>query len=205
LRLFGAAVGEGIPAAPTGDFPVQGPQAAPTRRGPWVPSPKSPPKTGAQWLDGCFRGYILGWGLEMACANGKFKYSARARVRSESLTLGELVERVHRVYSRSMEWKQVLLRPGTYGYDNLAICIGNSINKGSALTPAEVFESWKENHVFWAAKKPYLDKPGLYSKPYNDLEGERYAKCLGSFAELPEVEKIKHTRLALALREVLWK
>jgi hypothetical protein len=133
----------------------------------------------------------------MATANGKYQYDQMFHEK----TLDEWVQTVHKHNSQINHWKLISLKKGAYGYDNLAMGIGNAftndIETKSTDEVAEIIHNgWVENYVFWRDNKPWKANKS-YTKPSQWLGDARREFCAKTaFANLSFEEKNKDIIIA---------
>lgn len=130
----------------------------------------------------------------MTTADGKINHSE----------FDELVQLVNRKNSEKNGWKVNSLKPGTYGYDNLAHCIVAShgevnMNKLCHL----IHDAWTYNYLYWRDNKPW-ETNTYYKKPFQPLGDERRDNCAAlSFDLLPSDEQAKDVAIAEILLEII--
>jgi hypothetical protein len=97
-------------------------------------------------------------------------------------------------------WTATKLTPGTYGYDNLVVClyrVCEVLNREITICIEQlanlVHEAWIANYVYWRDNK-LLD---CYRKPYNVLGDEkRDILATTKFEDLDEEERHKDIVIA---------
>ena len=107
-------------------------------------------------------------------------------------TLDCWIQECHKYNCEKNGWKFNPLKKGAYGYDNLAIVLGNIftgiINENIC---ENIHNSWSENYIFWRDNKPY-ENNNNYIKPYSPLGDTRRNNLVNlKFAELDDEEKKK--------------
>lgn len=115
--------------------------------------------------------------------------------------LCDLVIICHKRYSSIMKWKYRQLKPGQFGYDNMAMALGyvlTNMNNNSDL--AELAElahkGWIINYKFWRDDKPF-SYDSAYKKPFENLGDERRNKCAETdFCDLDKEEQVKDKIIA---------
>lgn len=142
-------------------------------------------------------------------ANGKYKYSDEYHGKK----LDEWVQETNRRNCIANNWKVNPLRPGGFGYDNLAVSIGtvfdttdvSEIRDMSKLDTIadKIHRGWTINYLFWRDNTPWIhDK--RYTKPSALLGDERRNMCANTeYINLPEEEKNKDRDIACFLRDIL--
>ncbi len=119
-------------------------------------------------------------------ANNQIKYSDQ---------LNNLVQQAHKYNCDANKWSYTTLYHGTYGWDNLAICIDDYIkleNKKELNTNQVaklVHKSWIKSYTYWRDNEPFNVNP-IYKKPYKQLNDEYRNNC----AILPYAELDKDTQ-----------
>ena len=137
---------------------------------------------------------------DMETANRKYKYDQVFI----SQTLDEWIQQAHRYNCQSNKWKYTPLKRGAYGYDNLAICLGNILtyieNHGMSelnvtKLASNVHDGWTENYIYWRDYTPFVH--GVYLKPYNPINDERRNACASmTYEQLSDEEKEKDLIIA---------
>lgn len=147
-------------------------------------------------------------------ANRKYKYNQLFFQN----TLNDIIQEAHKFNCEKNKWDFKPLIPGAFGYDNLAICLGNSFTKilqdldtntnanynqniNNNLTLGEeiaelVHKSWIENYTYWRDNKPW-ETNNTYRPPYSPIGDERRNKLAETpYSELPQEEKDKDLIIA---------
>jgi hypothetical protein len=126
-------------------------------------------------------------------------------------SLRDLVQKANVYNSKHYRWTINRLKPGSFGFDNLAMCIGHTAEHISGLpsfdaasedaveqVAALIHQGWIRNYIFWRDNKPWLKKDGaLYyaaAKPLNDARRNQCA--VAEYCSLPADEKEKDIVLA---------
>jgi hypothetical protein len=144
-------------------------------------------------------------------ANKQYKYS----VKYHNKTLDQWIQIVHKKNAIINKWKVTPLKPGAFGYDNLALSIAtvfdnipdikeyNKEKSDIIETMADlIHKGWIINYLYWRDNKPWQSKE--YTKPAQPLGDERRNKCASlDFTKLPEEEKLKDINIANFLYEEL--
>lgn len=138
-------------------------------------------------------------------ANKLFKYDTVFF----DLSLDEWCQKAHKKNCIENRWFHKPLASGAFGYDNLIISLGYTLNKikesGMDISDIDIeklaswiHEGWGINYLYWRDNKPWTKKHvGNYRRPNKTLNDERRNKCLSlSYDELPEDEKEKDVILA---------
>ena len=109
-------------------------------------------------------------------ANKKYKYNDEFYGKK----LSEIVDIVHKYYSKKMNWKENTLYPGTFGYDNMAMSIGYALSETKDLEikklASKIHDGWIINYVYWRDNQPWLTND-FYKKPYSPLGDQRRNEC----------------------------
>lgn len=126
-------------------------------------------------------------------ANKKYRYSDIFH----GLSLDTWVQEVNRLNCIANKWKVNPLKPGGFGYDNLAVCIGNlfettKIDNTNIEELADIIhKGWIINYTYWRDNTPWVENKE-YTKPANPLGDERRNNCaITEYKDLPEEEKNK--------------
>lgn len=128
-----------------------------------------------------------------------------------SKSLGEWIRLVHKDLSEKSGWGPIVLKPGMFGFDNIAMSIGfafgrmienefEHLNRDEKLEliADRVHEGWRANYIFWRDNKPSLP----YKSPASPLGDDRRNNLsVKTFAQLPENEKEKDLIIARFLLE----
>ena len=116
--------------------------------------------------------------------------------------LSSLVQEIHKFNCTENGWFFNPLRPGGFGFDNLAICLGYVIPQITKETPIDVVadlihQAWAINYIYWRDNKPWLRKGEGDTKANKPLNDERRNMCaVSKYEELPEDEKEKDLIIA---------
>src|SRR5438874_7188138 len=110
-------------------------------------------------------------------ANGKYKYDQIFM----GTTLDEWIQLVHKDNAQVNHWKYNPLKKGSFGYDNLALSIGDVLTdypemKTYSKDETDIIEvlaekihiGWTENYLYWRDHQPWL-KNKNYTKPAQTL------------------------------------
>jgi hypothetical protein len=112
-------------------------------------------------------------------------------------TLDEMVQAVHKKNCEASKWSFSPLKKLSYGYENLAVCIGNYLTKtplGRIAIAEQIHESWIENYIYW---RDNMHKHPEFIPPYTPLGDERRNTCaVTAFKDLPQDEQNKDFVLA---------
>lgn len=135
-------------------------------------------------------------------ANGKYKYSD-LYPHKNGKPLADWVQEVNKLNCIANKWKVNPLKPGGFGYDNLATCIANLFESGVSLNETNIEEladvihrGWVINYTYWRDNTPWSGNVN-YTKPAAALGDERRNKCaVTDYADLPEDEKVKDRDIA---------
>lgn len=125
-------------------------------------------------------------------ANGKYTYS---KIYYDK-TLHEWITEIHKFLSALYLWKYYPLKPGAFGYDNLAHSISWVFLKYNGSESLEIIadyvhRGWAINYLYWRDNKPWVTNTE-YIKPGNVLGDERRNKCAETrFKYLCDEEKKK--------------
>ncbi len=132
----------------------------------------------------------------IATAYRNISYSTRFLTLNK--TLSEVVQHVHKFMSEKSEWTYRPLAPGSFGHDNMAVCIFElleNITDGvfseqdtKHVLASSVHESWAKNYTYWLQTPPAHP----YRRPYQPLGDERRNKLAQTpYALLPTDEQEK--------------
>ena len=106
-------------------------------------------------------------------------------------TLDYWIQECHKYNCEISGWKYNPLKKGAYGYDNLAIVLGNIFTHKDENLCENIHSSWIENYIYWRDNEPYINNKN-YIKPYSPLNDTRRNMLVNlKFAELDEEEKKK--------------
>ena len=98
-------------------------------------------------------------------ANGKYSYEDTFN----EITLGEWVNLNHKENCKLNNWSYTPLRPGAFGFDNIACSliwffnVYDNTDDSHSLAEA-VHNGWIENYLYWRDNKPWMTNPN-YFKP----------------------------------------
>ena len=132
-------------------------------------------------------------------ANGEYEYDMEFFGR----TLQDWVQCAHEHNCRSSGWRFVPLKPGMFGFDNLAVSIGHVFTTADIsrlddieYVAAAVHDGWAKNYTYWRDMSPHKTRKEYMgpAKPLNDAN--RNMLALTPYAELPEEEKEKDRIIA---------
>jgi hypothetical protein len=133
----------------------------------------------------------------MSTANGKYKYDMMIG----NYELRRLVQMTHAYNCKQNGWAAVPLKEGSFGFDNLAVCIGYAIETPFDTEDLEsladvVHKAWIINYTYWRDNKPWL-KGGMYGKP-SKLPGDERRNTLAKlpYSDLPADEQEKDRIIA---------
>lgn len=129
-------------------------------------------------------------------ANGLYTYSMILGGKS----LHQWVEVTHQAFTKEYGWKNTLLKPGSFGYDNLVCSVAHCYDKileqiviGNVETKhaAEwVHDGWVMNYTYWRDNKPWENQ--AYSKPSSPLGDVRRDELANTaYLDLPLDEQRK--------------
>ena len=130
-------------------------------------------------------------------SNNEFKYEHVFNGKP----LSEWVNLVHKEFSIHSGWNYYPLKPGMFGFDNMAMSIGYVLRAFDAseecMTDIKVAElvhdGWVANYTYWREHKP--GHP--YIPPAKPLGDERRNLCASTiFKDLPQEEKDKDLIIA---------
>ena len=119
--------------------------------------------------------------METDCtANGVFRYDHRFN----TVHLSDWVQIVDTyMCKQNINWKTVLLHPGTLNYDGMCMSIGRlfqnltfDVEVGANI----VYEAWIENYIFYMKNKPSTrrEKKTMHQSKYTDLSEDEKEKNL---------------------------
>jgi hypothetical protein len=128
-------------------------------------------------------------------ANGKYSYNTLYAGK----TLDNWIQSTHAENCRVNGWVVTPLKPGAFGYDNLACslhylfaCLAETktcqISHGKLASA--VHDGWMENYVYWRDNEPWRDS-SFYRAPAKPLGDARRNSCLVSYENLPLEEQDK--------------
>jgi len=138
-------------------------------------------------------------------ANGEYDYDAPAG----GATIRELVDAAHRALGAASGWEYVPLRPGAFGFDNLACSVGRVADAlrvnpllDEAAAARAVHGGWCANYRHWRDAPPAAPDRA----PREPLGDARRDACLAAdFDELPADEREKDLVVARSVLERLRK
>lgn len=139
-------------------------------------------------------------------ANNKYTYSKTYFGKP----LSEWINLVHIHLSHELNWKYFPLKPGAFGYDNLAHSISWVFIKCDGTENIEkisdyVHRGWTINYIYWKDHEPWISNKE-YIKPGNKLGDDRRNMCAATpYKNLPDEEKIKDKIIAQYLIKILKK
>lgn len=141
--------------------------------------------------------------MALKTANTHYEYS---RV-FHNKTLDQWVQLIHEKNTAVNKWRHSPLKIGSFGYDNLAVCIAHvflnieSIEKLHRYDNIDeiadlVHKGWVLNYTYWRDNKPWI-KNKFYTRPAKPLGDEvRNKLSITPFCELPQDEKYKDLYVA---------
>lgn len=123
-------------------------------------------------------------------------------------SLAEWVNLAHKELSLASGWGYTPLKPGMFGFDNMAMSIGHTFRSSKDISKLSVdqvaqliHEGWVKNYVYWRDHKP--SKP-LYSAPAKPLGDDRRNLCASTlYQDLPQEEKDKDLVIATFLLKTI--
>lgn len=129
-------------------------------------------------------------------ANGAYPYDRMLGGKS----LSDWVQAAHKYNCEKSGWNHHPLRPGAFGFDNLACSIGYVFDAGIDQSVDQIADwvhrGWCLNYIYWRDNKPY-ESDSRYTKPYNPIGDSRRDTCARTaFADLPEDEQAKDRIIA---------
>ena len=139
-------------------------------------------------------------------ANGKYSYDQIF----EDKTLDEWIQQVHKNNCEINGWNIIPLKKGGFGYDNLAISIGDVFTKFPSfrckysctkltieILADFIHMGWADNYTHWRKYEPWINEPEKYTKPNQPLGDERRNLLANTnFNLLPEDEQKKDEDIA---------
>lgn len=138
----------------------------------------------------------------LSTANGEYKYNEVYFGKS----LNYWIQFVHRSNCLKNGWNYTPLKKGGYGYDNIAVCLGDFFNNiesyNETTSPINIHNSWMKNYLYWRDNKPWLDSSFLYKRPYKSLGDDRRNSCLVPYQKLPENGQKKDIQLSKIFYEI---
>jgi hypothetical protein len=131
-------------------------------------------------------------------ANKMFNYEQEFH----GFTIDTLVQNAHKYNCVANKWTHIQLKKGSFGYDNLAVSIGYTLqnfifNKLSNdkiidILAELIHQGWCINYIYWRDNEPQIDKTFKYISPYNKLGDTRRNTCaITNFNDLDKEEKDK--------------
>lgn len=112
-------------------------------------------------------------------AYGNYSYSRVYRGKE----LRNWVAEVHKKNCGAMGWRHTPLKPGAFGFDNLAVCIAKVLESDCMLLEENlegvadaVHQAWIENYTYWRDNQPW--KGGVYIKPAKTLGDKEREMCV---------------------------
>lgn len=139
-------------------------------------------------------------------ACGKFKYDEIIREHK----LCDLIQGANKFNAETHGWIYKPLLSGGFGYDNLAMSIGNALMNCSDKPYIDelsnlIHEGWIQNYVYWRDNSPFVNSI-FYKKPYLPLGDEtRNKNAVTPFELLDEDEKEKVRVIARYLLTTVFK
>lgn len=134
-------------------------------------------------------------------ADGTFTFSQTYN----GTTLHDWINQCHKALAVSSGWEYKPLKPGMFGYDNLAHSIGRVFSTNYSTMSIDelanlVHQGWITNYIYWRDNNPFETNP-LYFKPGNPLGDERRNLCANtSYKDLPKDEQNKDLIIAQVLK-----
>ncbi len=129
-------------------------------------------------------------------ANNIYKYDTIYFNKS----LDEWIQEVHINNLKYYGWKNIPLKRGCFGYDNIAISLNllfdqilndKTILDNKLLCAHYIHLGWTMNYIYWRDYKPWLTNNN-YIKPSKSLNDSRRNNCAKlSFNDLDDEEKEK--------------
>lgn len=145
-------------------------------------------------------------------ANKMFNYEQEIN----GFTIDTWVKNAHKSNCGANNWTYIQLKKGSFGYDNLAVSIGYTLQNFvfSKLSDDKIIDTlavlihqgWCINYIYWRDNEPQLDKTFKYISPYNKLGDTRRNTCaVTDFYLLDKVEKDKDYIIANFLYNAIYK
>lgn len=136
-------------------------------------------------------------------ANGDYKYLAIYSYK----TLHDMVNMVHKYICEINAWSHKSLKRGSYGYDNLVLCLGDFFKlhekKHTKIEIAEiVHNAWVRNYIYWRDNRPWENKTVMYKKPFKPINDDHRNSCTVKYDLLPQFEKDKILELVNIFKEL---
>jgi len=130
-------------------------------------------------------------------ANGKYTYN---KVYYDK-PLYKWISEVHIHLSLLYGWNYYRLKPGAYGYDNLAHSLSWVFIKCDGSEDLDtiadfIHRGWVVNYLYWKKNEPWKTNKE-YIKPANELGDKRRDNCAKTlYINLPDDEKKKNIDIA---------
>jgi hypothetical protein len=145
-------------------------------------------------------------------ANKMFNYEQEIH----GFTIDNWVKNAHKYNCNIHKWSYNPLKKGSFGYDNLAVSIGYTLqnfifsNKSNDkiidILAELIHRGWCINYIYWRDNEPELDKTFKYISPYNKLGDMRRNNCaITDFNDLDKEEKDKDYIIAKFLYNTIYK
>ena len=142
-------------------------------------------------------------------ANGQYKYNQIFI----NKTLDEWIQLTHKNNAQINNWKFWPLKKGAFGYDNLAISIGDLFTKHPDIEKfsqsdihqlADVIHTgWVTNYLYWRDHKPWVNNTN-YTKPAQSLGDSRRNTCAQTdYSQLPLEEQKKDIDIVTSILNVV--
>ena len=134
-------------------------------------------------------------------ANGQYDYAP----------LQAYITQAHQTLSQKSGWTYQELRPGTFGYDSMALAIGYMLEHYLPNKPIDYYANlvhvgWSINYVYWRDYKPEVKYPELYTGPFNPLgDDKRNTLANTAFENLPFEERLKDIIVAESVVDMMKK
>ena len=133
-------------------------------------------------------------------ANKQYQYDDIVRGRS----LHYWATQVNSRFCALNNWDIVVLKQGSFGYDNLIMSIANAFQETGPMEiihktdlAEKIHQGWTTNYIYWRDNRPFENENGMYIKPYSPLGDARRDLCaLQTYNELPSEEKKKDDDIA---------
>lgn len=127
-------------------------------------------------------------------------------------TMDQWIQETHAYNSIQNKWKVFPLKQGSYGYDNLCICIHDVFEYLSENSEYEyeidiiadiIHEAWIKNYHYWRNNEPWK-KNKKYIKPAKPLNDKHRNQCAKTkYQNLPDDEKEKDIIIATFIMDSL--
>jgi hypothetical protein len=143
-----------------------------------------------------------GQSMALETANGEYSYDMEFFGR----TLQDWVQGAHEHNCRQLSWRVTPLKPGMFGFDNLAVSLGHIFTTVDVFMMLEtgdieyvssaIHDGWAKNYSFWRDMAPHKSCKEYMgpAKPLGDAR--RNSLALMPYHELPEDEKEKDRIIA---------